>query len=272
VLVPVFLIDVSDWQSTGFFGTLNQVGIASGFVVGYAFSSSADRTWRVLAGIGAAIPALLTAFIWLIPEPQELPCHIAQSGLFDSLTSWSSLRDMVVAVGLMFFQQGTGINIVLAYGIEPNSDIGWAAIIQLSHVISCIFGAFFIDRIGRRMMWTVSLAICALTDGAYACTFIKSKFDPKNIRIVLGFIFLFAFGLGGGPIPWFFVPERFAASIRARAASIIAIVNWIFAFAVIAIRTHLRADLATWTAPVVCGALSLIGAVIEFFMVKNPVM
>jgi MFS family permease len=266
VLVPVFLIDLSPPESTGFFGSLDQLAIATGFV--FCYSIATGVSWEVLVGIGAAIPGLLACLIWLIPESPALapasPANCANSVPAVVLTSDQSLRDLLIGIALMWFQQTTGINVVLLYNFDVANPVLSAAFLQLAHVISCMIGAFWIERIGRRMMWTVSLIICALTDAAYAMT------SVRTLRGVIIFIFLLGFGLGGGPIPWFFVPERFSTPIRAYAASIIAVINWVFAFSVICLLTQFQDVFQSWKAPVVFAVLSFVGGIFGLFFVRNP--
>jgi MFS family permease len=166
-------------------------------------------------------------------------------------------------MGLMFFQQTTGINVFLTYKVKVEDEIGSAAFMQFAHVIACVFGAFFIERIGRRMMWAVSLLICALANALYA--------GIENGKWKTGFVFLFLFGygIGGGPIPWFFVPELLEKEIRAQGAAVIAIVNWAFAFAVICLRMRFREELLKWQAAVVFAVCSFVGALLGVFLVRN---
>jgi MFS family permease len=268
VLVPVFLIEISPPESTGFFGSLDQLGIACGFVICYGVSTMVG--WQALAGIGAGVSLLLAVLIILIPDPEDVSTRNDPPGMIPSLTSETSIRNLLVAIVIMIFQQTTGINVVLVYDVDPNDAIVSAALVQLAHVVSCLFGAFFIERIGRRMMWAVSLLLCALAQGAYALTYLTHKDLGHKLRVSFVFVFLLGYGLGGGPIPWFFVPERFPPPIRASAASIIAIVNWVFAFGVIWLRFRFQGKLDKWEGATAFAILSVIGGIFGLFFIRNP--
>jgi MFS family permease len=271
VLVPVFLIELSPPESTGFFGALNQLAIAAGFLLCYSISTGVG--WRVLVVVGAVIPGLLMFLIWFIPESPALAStaqRVSSIGGPVSLTSDSSLRDLLIGIGLMFFQQTTGINVALRYNIDAVHPMLSAAIIQLAHVLSCVIGAFWIERIGRRMMWAVSLIVCAIANAAYALTFTGSPPWVKTLRGVIIFIFLWGYGVGAGPIPWFFAPERFATPIRAYAAAMIAVINWVFAFTVICLLTQFPTPFQEWKAEIAFAVLSVVGGIVGLFFVRNP--
>jgi hypothetical protein len=137
-----------------------------------------------------------------------------------------------------------------------------------------MIGALWIERIGRRIVWVISLLGVAITDGVYALSRASSTGSihpfPKAVVIVVIGLFLLAYGLGAGPIPWFFVPERFPTPIRSYAMSIIACVNWFFAWGLIILRARYDEALSGWVAFLVFALLSLTGALFGFFYVKNP--
>jgi MFS family permease len=267
VLVPVSLVELSPPESTGFFGALNQLAIAAGFVVCYGAATVLH--WRALVGIGAGIPGLLACLVWFIPEsPAAAPR--SPIGLTSSLASDHSLRDLLIGIGLMFFQQTAGINVALRYNVDAAHPMLSASFIQLAHVVSCAIGAFWIERVGRRMMWAVSLLVCAVANGLYALTFAVSPAWVGTARGVIIFVFLGGYGLGAGPIPWFFAPERFATPIRAYAAAIIAVVNWVFAFSVICLLTWFPTPFQQWEAAVAFAAFSVVGGITGLFFVRNP--
>jgi hypothetical protein len=87
--------------------------------------------------------------------------------------------------------------------------------------------------------------------------------------VIIG-VFLLMYGLGAGPIPWFFVPERFPTPIRSYAMSIIACLNWFIAWGLINLRAQYADDLSGWRAFLVFAILSLVGGVFGFFYVRNP--
>jgi MFS family permease len=281
-LVPLYLVELSPRESTGFFGTLNQLGIAIGFFLVYIIGTS-KLAWHGLAGIGASITGLLSVLIWFVPESPALTEQLpdVDEQIRPSLISNTSLWELFVCSLLMLFQQTTGVNMILVYRLnlhtsaDPNDiAILFSALASLAQVVACILGAFWIERKGRRIIWVISLLGVAITDGVYSLSRASStgsvKPFPTPVVILLIGLFLLAYGLGAGPIPWFFVPERFPTPIRSYAMAIIACLNWFFAWGLINLRAKYDEALSGWEAFLVFAILSLIGALFGYFQVKNP--
>jgi MFS family permease len=236
-LSPVYIVELSPPDATGFFGSLNQLAIASGFVVCPLVAIGLG--WRQIAGIGALIVAALIPLVWLIPDSRpEL-----SSGPKESIFQRQWAAPLIVASLMMVFQQTSGINAILtnlidlfdSAGIEIDSQVA-SAITGVAQVVACMCGGFLIQKLGRKIIWIVSLAGMAIADLIYGIsrfTSIQEKGTfPPWAPIVLIFFFCFAFGLGAGPIPWFIVAELFPPSVRGTAQSIATSVNWLFAFLV----------------------------------------
>jgi SP family xylose:H+ symportor-like MFS transporter len=181
----------------------------------------------------------------------------------------------------MLFQQTTGVNIVLMYLTaffgedETGGDFSMlaSALSSIAQVIAGLFGAFLIERIGRRMMWFISLTGIGIADLLYAISRVRMEDKapwPDWAIILIVFMFIFCFGLGAGPIPWFFVPERFPTTLRATGMAIIGTLNWVFAFALIIIREVMHDRINQWPVFITFALLSFGGAVFGLFFVFNP--
>jgi MFS family permease len=287
-LIPLYMVELAPPESTGFFGTLNQAGIASGFVVCYVIALgilgdppkyAEHHAWMILAGAGAAITFLLACLVWFVDEsPVQATKSYSSSddqsdtsiseGIPDRLCAWTWLRNLLICGALMLFQQTTGVNVIIMNLDDIDPSLVMTVLTCIAQVAACVVGAFLIEKLGRRAIWTFSLAGCGLTCGMYAL--IKALGASRGITIAVTFVFLFCYGFGAGPIPWFFVPEFFRPSLRSAAMSIIASVNWIFAFVVIILQAGARKQLGSPFAFFVFAVLSVGGAVFGFFLVRNP--
>jgi MFS family permease len=143
-----------------------------------------------------------------------------------------------------------------------------SALASLAQVVACVIGALLIEHLGRRFIWTLSLLAIAVTDAAYATTFLISSKAAQSGRLAIIFLFLLSYGLGAGPIPWFLMPEQFERPIRAYAMSVIACVNWAIAFGLIFLWEKIR-EYAEYVFPGFA-ALSLGGAVFGYCYAMNP--
>jgi MFS family permease len=283
-LCPLYLVEISPKESTGFFGALNQYGIALGFFFVYIIAYS-KVGWHALAGIGAIFPGLASGLIWFVPESTALaadPQADYPAELRPSLFARTYLWKLFVGSLLMIFQQTTGVTLILMYLVNAkenhipppgttcalDKELMFSALASLAQVVACLLGALLIEYVGRRFVLTVSLLAIAVTNAGYAATYLVETAAGEDVRLVLIFVFLLAYGLGAGPVPWFLMPEQFDPPLRAYATSIIACVHWTMAFGFI----YLWEEIGGYprsTAPVFA-ALSLGGAVFGYFYAPNP--
>lgn len=277
-IIPMYIVELAPPSSTGFFGSLNQLGVATGIFICYIVGTYLD--WRPSAIVGASIPACLAALVWLIPEsPAVVQQYVAME---DNSTSgcdiWQKkwILPLFVCVMFMFFQQFSGVNAILtnlttlfeSAGVELSPGIA-SAISSIAQVVSVFIGAVLIEKLGRKVIWIVSFGGITLADLLYAlCTrnIIKSTWFP----IVVIFLFLLAFGLGAGPIPWFIVSEMFPPSVRPQASSVVSTSNWVLAFLVIEIFPFMENRMGDFGCFMLFAACSLAGTLFGLKYVKNP--
>jgi MFS family permease len=277
-LTPLYLVELSRRESTGFFGTLYQLGIALGWFLCYTIAIPLSD-WRVLAGIAAGICALLAIFVLFIPESPELaePDEEQHSLLAPRWLWW-----LFVSGLLMLFQQTTGVNVVLmslrhffeGQGNQTDFQLFASSLSSLAQVVACLLGAFLIEHIGRRIIWVASLTGIGIVDLLYALSRPGIKAFPDWAVVIIIFVFEFCFGLGAGPVPWFFVPEIFPLNLRSSAMAIIATLNWVFAFFLIELREGIREGdtdkMNTWQWFTAFSITSFGGAVFGHYFVRNP--
>jgi facilitated trehalose transporter len=258
-------------ESTGSFGALAQAGIAVGDFLAYALASIPGVNLRILAGIGAVPTAALALLIWAVPESPAVPA--ADLPAFrPSLFSVTSRRDLLVSVLLSVYQQTTGVNIILVFNSNfHKADVAFESSLPwLTQFIAVIIGAVVINRIGRRAVWAISLLVVAVADGLFSIASIDDQVRTTWFKYGVIHLFMLGYGFGAGPIPLFFVPERFPMAIRAYAMSIILVVNWMVAFGMIRLCAEYQSDLSGWIAFFAFAIASVIAAVFGFFFVRNP--
>lgn len=128
----------------------------------------------------------------------------------------TSVKALIIMLGLMFFQQMSGINAVIFYtgfifkaantGIEGSVA---TIIVGVMQVIAVFVSSIVVDKLGRRILLLVSvsvMALCTIVLGVYF--FLSEKEDGPSVEhlgwlpIVAMCIFIVVFSLGFGPIPW----------------------------------------------------------------------
>eukprot|EP00727_Mastigamoeba_balamuthi_P009156 m51a1_g4863 hypothetical protein (751) ;mRNA; r:322571-329335 len=161
-----------------------------------------------------------------------------QAGVGERLGQlFAPLRPIVIVVGLMFFQQITGINAVLYYLTTFLETAGMS--LAMSNYMSIVVGginvamtvvsALLVDRAGRRPLLLGSLAgmsasLAAI--GALASLGCVSEAQRGVGSVVATVAFVVAFAVGLGPVPWCVIGEVFPSSTRALAVSVGLFVSW----------------------------------------------
>ncbi|KAI0529479.1 hypothetical protein KFK09_002029 [Dendrobium nobile] len=147
------------------------------------------------------------------------------------------IRSVIVGVGLMVFQQIGGINGIGFYASETFVAAGFSSgklgtilcgFIQLPITV---LGAFLMDRSGRRALLIVSASgTCFGTFMAGASFFLKGQgilLQWVPMLALTGIlVYISAFSIGMGAVPWVIMSEIFPINIKATGGSLVTLVNW----------------------------------------------
>jgi len=142
-------------------------------------------------------------------------------------------------------QQLSGVNAVIFFSVT----IFQAAKTQLNslienvivggvQVVATALAAILIDRLGRRILLLASalIMICSLYGlGLYFWMLQNNPEEAASISflpLACMCLFIAAFSLGFGPIPWLMMSELFAPEVKGVTSSISAAFNWTLAFLV----------------------------------------
>ena len=168
---------------------------------------------------------------------------------WSALTSGRSLKvALVLAIGLAFLQQASGINAIFYYAPEIISDIGMGdskftltAALSLVNVLATFIAIFLVDRMGRRplLIAGTALMMCSqivvgvasqwLPDPSAAAA--GAAEGPTSISGIIMLIAIFfsvvAFACSLGPLVWLVISEIFPAGVRSVCVGVATSVNWI---------------------------------------------
>lgn len=161
------------------------------------------------------------------------------------LLSMKYMKAILISLGLMTFQQLSGINAVIFYTVQIFQMSGSSVDKNLSTIIvgvvnfaSTFVATALIDRAGRKILLYISSVTMTITL-AILGTFFYVEYQLKIDVSTLGWlpltcimIYLLGFSLAFGPIPWLMMGEILPAKIRGSAASICTAFNWLCTFAV----------------------------------------
>ena len=201
---PLYIAETAPLRIRGALVSTYQLAITIGILVSYltGLVVSGDGTWRTLFGLGAVPGLLFLAGLAFLPEsprwlvlkgfPGEARASLRRlraqgwdvDGELDEMvrtaeaatgrrTGYRALLEpairpaLIVAVGLFFLQQLSGINAVIYYAPEIFSHAGFDSVntqmlatvgVGTVNLLTTVLAMFLIDRIGRRPLLIVGFA------------------------------------------------------------------------------------------------------------------
>ncbi|KPJ16703.1 Facilitated trehalose transporter Tret1 [Papilio machaon] len=182
-------------------------------------------------------------------EMRELTRSQAEADLvrgnqFKQLFAVKYMPAVLISLGLMFFQQLSGINAVIFYAstifesagssIDPKLS---SVIIGVVNFISTFIATVLIDRLGRKILLyisSVSMILTLVTLGSYYyLQNVGVDVKPYGwLPLACLIIYVLGFSIGFGPIPWLMLGEILPSKIRGNAASLATGFNWTCTFIV----------------------------------------
>ncbi|KAL7567829.1 hypothetical protein ACA910_000575 [Epithemia clementina (nom. ined.)] len=156
-------------------------------------------------------------------------------------TDPSIASSLVVALGLLCFQEGSGQPAVLSYATVIFEQAGWggnASVITASLMLFVsIITVFLVDFVGRKRLLQICAAIMgtALLILSVEASSITNSAAPEWQRILVLislFVYISGYQLGFGPITWLVVAEVFPSHVRGQASALAVEFKYILNFVV----------------------------------------
>jgi len=279
VAAPLYIAETAPLRTRGSLVSTYQLAITVGILGSYltGLFIAGNGMWRVMFGLGA-VPGLLfligLAFLpesprWLVMKQsaeaaraslrrlrgdgwdvdRELDemVHMAQAEAgrrvgYRALFEPTIRPALLVAVGLFFLQQLSGINAVIYYAPEifdragfDGADTRILATIGIGTVnlLTTVLAMFLIDRIGRRPLLILGFAGTATTLLVIAIAVVNSTLVPSWLVIVMLMLYIASFAISLGPLPHVMMSEIFPLRVRGPGMSMASISNWGFNFVVV---------------------------------------
>jgi len=147
---------------------------------------------------------------------------------------------LIIAVGIMFVQQFTGINTIIYYspkiflmsGFADAQAAVWASVsVGVVNVAFTILSMFMIDKLGRRKLYFIGLTGMVIALAAMGTCFALQATLGDSIKwvtISLIWVYIAFFAISLGPLGWLIISEVFPLSVRGIGSSIGALSNWLF--------------------------------------------
>ncbi|CAH9059628.1 unnamed protein product [Cuscuta europaea] len=285
--VPLYLSEMAPYKYRGALNIGFQLSITIGILVANVlnyFFAKLHQGWRLSLG-GAMVPALIiTVGSLLLPETpnsmiergnkdeakeklkrirgvenvdEEFEDLVAASDASSLVENpWRNLLQrkyrpqLTMAIVIPFFQQLTGINVIMFYapvlfttiGFGDNAALMSSVITGGVNVFATLVSIFYVDKLGRRFLFLeggFQMLICQIAVAICIALRFGVNGDPGSLPkwyaiVVVIFIctYVAGFAWSWGPLGWLVPSEIFPLEIRSAAQSITVSVNMIFTFLV----------------------------------------
>lgn len=249
ICAPMYIGEIAQKEIRGTLGTFFQLMLTIGILFVYAIGSGASVF--VISIVCGCIPIIFAAIFVFMPESPYYWVSKKQTEKAVASLKWlrgenydysselqelqseheerenskvsfgaafarrTSVKALIIMLGLMFFQQMSGINAVIFYTgfIFDKANTGIQAsiatiIVGVMQVIATFTSSIIVDKLGRRILLLVSvsvMAICTIVLGIYFYLSEQKNPNMENLGwlpIVALCVFIVVFSLGFGPIPW----------------------------------------------------------------------
>ena len=276
---PLYIAETAPLRIRGALVSTYQLAITIGILVSYltGLVVSGDGTWRTLFGLGAVPGLLFLAGLAFLPEsprwlvlkgfPGEARASLRRlraqgwdvDGELDEMvrsaeaatgrrTGYRALLEpairpaLIVAVGLFFLQQLSGINAVIYYAPEIFSHAGFDSVntqmlatvgVGTVNLLTTVLAMLLIDRIGRRPLLIVGFAGTSAAMLVIAAAVVNPTLVPSWVIIVVLLFYIASFAISLGPLPHVVMSEVFPLRVRGLGMSTASISNWGFNFIVV---------------------------------------
>lgn len=186
-----------------------------------------------------------------VREIQASLAHDHQPRFADLRSASGGLKPVVwVAIAIAFFQQTTGINIILYYGSTLWSLVGFGGGLSLAipvgtsvlGIVMTLVAIAVVDRLGRRPLLLIGSAGMAISLAIVAVAFANGtpSADRTNnlpfgwalVGLIAAHTFYVFFCATWGPVMWVLLGEIFPNQIRGAGMALATGVNWIANFLV----------------------------------------
>ncbi|GFP92577.1 sugar transport protein 10 [Phtheirospermum japonicum] len=224
------------------------IGIFGANLVNYGTSRMKENGWRVSLGLAAA-PALGTSNVDEeyndLLEASEVSQKVEQP--LRSILERRYRPQMVITFLIPFFQQFTGINVIMFYapvlfktlGFGDDASLMSAVVTGLVNVLATLVSIFTVDKFGRRFLFLeggIQMIICQIGVGALVASVFgvsgTGSFTPAtgNLALALICVYVAAFAWSWGPLGWLVPSEIHPLETRSVGQSINVSVNMFFTF------------------------------------------
>ncbi|KAL6568806.1 Sugar transport protein 10 [Orobanche hederae] len=283
--VPVYLSEMAPPKLRGAlnigFQMAITIGIFAANLVNYGTSKMMENGWRVSLALAAAPALIMTVGAVFLPDT---PNSLIERGqrenarrMLERIRGTSNVDEefrelveasevsrqveqplktimerryrphLVISSLIPFFQQFTGINVIMFYapvlfktlGFGDDASLMSAVVTGLVNVLATLVSIFTVDRFGRRFLFLeggIQMIICQIAVGSLVASVFGDSGTGSftkgsgNLALALICIYVAAFAWSWGPLGWLVPSEIHPLETRSAGQSINVSVNMFFTF------------------------------------------
>ncbi|KAG7167452.1 facilitated trehalose transporter Tret1-like isoform X2 [Homarus americanus] len=188
------------------------------------------------------------------------------------------LKPLIISLALMVFQQFSGVPAVIfnmsTVFKESGSGLSEgvsAVVVGVVQVVATGSATLLMDRAGRRTLLLLSASLMTVSIVSLGIYFYVREAGATMgwLPLISLIVFITAFSLGFGPVPWVMMGEVFPGGVREVTACLAAAINWTSAFIITLIFLPIRNTLGDYGVYWLFGVVNLCALLFTFLVVPE---
>ncbi len=279
-VIPTYISEISPAHLRGTLVSFYQTGVVIGILLAYIANYIIRADWHLMLCIPLFMSMVSIVLLLTVPESpcwREVKAQLAEKK--DSEIKFGDLfkgrMGRVVFLGCMlaFFQQITGINVVVNYApsILDSLGLGQDPLLQtvyigVANLIFTLIALWMCDKFPRKTLLIGGGAGAFLSLAYLAYAYSISTPNPVGVLVaIIAFIAFFA--LSFSPLMFVVTAEMYPSKIRGTAMALSTGISWACAFIVVQLYPIMEASIGTGIAFGIFAFLMLVACLfIAFFI------
>ena len=282
-VIPSYITEISPAEKRGTYVSLYQLFVVLGILIAYVSNwiiGSKSDNWHLMLGLPLvfaiidiiALLSLEESPVWIETRGTKQEKGASFEALFQGRIGW------VVFLGSMlaFFQQITGINVVINYapgilnrlGIAGGNPLLQTVYIGVANMVFTIIALWLCDKFNRKTLLVTGCVGCALSLGYLVYAY--SIPSPNGVLVlvaILAYIAFFALSLS--PLMFVVTSEMYPSYIRGTAMALSTGISWACAFLVVLLYPWMEQTLGTNVAFAIFAGLCLAAGLFIQFLIPE---
>ncbi|KIW68599.1 hypothetical protein PV04_04536 [Phialophora macrospora] len=152
------------------------------------------------------------------------------------------LRRLVLCFMVQFFQQFTGINVIVFYvtivleqnmGLSSNTSSLVAGFIQIAFWVGTLPPIYYLDKYGRRPTLLIGSIILLISLVLFTAGIAVNTDSSNNLALAMLILFQISFGMSWNATPWIYAPEITPLQLRHVGSAVGVFSEWLCTFVIV---------------------------------------